>query len=290
MAPGPRPNASGRRRDLIGGAQTGRVPARDDAVHGDAVHDDAVPDEAASNVAAQAAVAVAVPGAAALGLVAPPMGVVVPATALADPAWTARVLTERAARQRTEDRRVLATLWWYSVSSVLLTPPLAGLLTGRPLSARLADTRLHLLSGAAPVAAIAGPARGSNLAADLRDALTAVIGAVADAGGMRARPLWAIATDSLANRLLALGRALGDVGTATGLAAPLAAAIGAPLPTPRYVDVPRAAGGTSRFTRRASCCLLYRVPHEVVCTACPRRDPVERQVLLEDAAGRIART
>ena len=47
---------------------------------------------------------------------------------------------------------------------------------------------------------------------------------------MRERPLWAIATDSLANQLLTLGRALGDVPAATALAGPLAAAIGAPLP------------------------------------------------------------
>ena len=231
---------------------------------------------------AQAAIASRLPGAAALGLVAPPMGDVVPALRLADPDWTARVLTERAAGARTTDRRVLATLWWYSASSVLLTPALAGLLTGRPLSARLADTRLHLLPGAAPVAASAAAGRAADLVQDLRGALTAVIGAVAEAGGTRPRPLWAIATDSLANRLLALGRAVGDVGAATALAGPLAAAVGEPLPAPRYVDV----AGT-RFTRRASCCLIYRVPHEVVCTSCPRRDPAERQVLLEDAATRM---
>jgi hypothetical protein len=54
------------------------------------------------------------------------------------------------------------------------------------------------------------------------------------------------------------------------------------MPAPRYEDV-----GGARFTRRASCCLLYRVPHEVVCTSCPRRDPAERQVLLEDTAARL---
>ncbi|HEV7728008.1 MAG TPA: (2Fe-2S)-binding protein [Modestobacter sp.] len=238
--------------------------------------------------AAQAAVAARLPGAAALGLVAPPMGTVVPAARLADPGWTAQVLTERGARQRTTDRRVLATLWWYSVSSVLLTPALAGLVTGRPLSARLADTRLHLLAGSVPIAATASAAGvGADPLADLRASLEAVVGAVAEAGGTRSRPLWAIATDSLANRLLALGRAVGDVDAVTALAGPLAAAIGEPMPAPRYVDVARSTGGTARFTRRASCCLLYRVPHEVVCTSCPRRDPAERQVLLEDAATRM---
>ena len=98
---------------------------------------------------------------------------------------------------------------------------------------------------------------------------------------MRERPLWAIAVDSIANRLLALGRAVGDVPGATALAGPLAAAIGAPLPAPRYEDV-----GGARFTRRASCCLLWRVPGEPLCTSCPRRRPAERRILLEDAAGR----
>jgi ferric iron reductase protein FhuF len=236
---------------------------------------------------AQAAVAARVPGAAALGLLPPPTATVVPATALADPGWTAQVLADRAVRQRTGDARVLATLWWYSLSSVLLTPVLAGLVAGRPLSPRLADTRLHLLSGSAPVAATTCAAGPGELAEELRTSLAAVIGAVAEAGGVRPRPLWAIATDSLANRLLALGRAVGDVGAGTALAGPLAAAVGAPLPAPRYVDVRRPDGSAARFTHRVSCCLVYRVPHEVVCTSCPRRPPFERQVLLEDAATRF---
>ena len=96
---------------------------------------------------------------------------------------------------------------------------------------------------------------------------------------MRERPLWAIATDSLANQCLALGRALGDVPTLTRLAAHLAAAIGPPLPAPRYVDV-----GRARFTRRASCCLLVEVPGQAMCTSCPRRPPAERHALLERLA------
>jgi ferric iron reductase protein FhuF len=231
--------------------------------------------------AGQVLVARRVPGAAALGLLPPPGALVVPATVLADPEWTAELLAARAPRQGTGDRRVLATVWWYSVSSVLLTPALAGLVTGVPLSARLADTSVSLLSGGLPVAAVAA-APGNDLAGELRESLAAGIAAVAEAGRMRERPLWAIATDSVANRLLALGRALGDVPAATALAAPLAAAVGAPLPVPRYVDVDGA-----RFTRRASCCLLYRVPHEPMCTSCPRRPPTERQILLKDAATRF---
>jgi ferric iron reductase protein FhuF len=229
----------------------------------------------------QAAVAARIPGAAALGLLAPRAASVVPATLLADVRWTADTLAACAPRQRTDDRRVLATVWWYSVSTVLLTPSLAGLVTGVPLSARLPDTAVSMLAGGLPVAAVSSAPAG-DVAAELRESLGAVVAAVAEAGRMRERPLWAIATDSIANRLLALGRALGDVPRATALAAPLAAAVGAPLPVPRYVDV-----GGARFTRRASCCLLYRVPHEPMCTSCPRRPPAERQVLLEDAASRF---
>jgi ferric iron reductase protein FhuF len=229
----------------------------------------------------QSAVAARVPGAAMLGLVRPPSAETLPATVLADPVWTARLLTTRAPRQGTGDRRVLATVWWYSVSTVLLTPSLAGLVTGVPLSGRLAHTSVALLSGGQPVAA-ESTAPADDLAAELRETLAAVVAAVAEAGGMRERPLWAIATDSVANRLLALGRALGDVPRATALAAPLIAAVGPPMPAPRYEDVAGA-----RFTRRSSCCLLYRVPHEPMCTSCPRRPPVERQILLEDAAARF---
>jgi hypothetical protein len=194
---------------------------------------------------------------------------------LADPDWAAGVIEVRAEGFATEDRRVPATVWWYSVSAVLVTPSLAGLATGIPLSGRLADTSLSFLSGGLPVAAVSS-APGADLAAELRESLAAVVAAVAQAGRMRERPLWAIATDSIANGLLALGRALDDVPRVTALAEPLAAAVGPPLPAPRYVDV----AGT-RFTRRASCCLIDRLPHQPRCISCPRRPPSERQILLE---------
>ncbi len=221
-----------------------------------------------------------IPGAAALGLVPPPSAAVLPATLLADAGWTAEILAVRARHLRSTDRRVLATVWWYSASSVLLTPALAGLVTGIPLSARLPDLTLSVRADGLPVAAAASAA-GADLADDLRTTLRAVVAAVAEAGRMRERPLWAVATDSIANRLLDLGRALGDVPAVTVLAAPLAAAVGAPLPMPRYVDA-----GRTCFVRRASCCLLVAVPHGSLCTSCPRRPPAERRALLERAAGR----
>ena len=226
----------------------------------------------------QATVVARIRGAAALGLVPPPSAEVVPAIALADQNWTAQMLAVRARAARTADSRVLATVWWYSVSAVLVTPALAGLVAGVPLSARLEDITVSLLRGTQPIAAVAS-AGGSDLAGDLARSLDAVISTVAEAGRMRTRPLWAIATDSLANQLLAIGRAVGDVPAATAVAGPLAAAIGFPLPAPRYVDV-----GSARFTRRASCCLLYRLPDQPLCTSCPHRTPANRRVLLEHAA------
>jgi hypothetical protein len=159
-----------------------------------------------------------------------------------------------------------------------VTPALAGLVAGVPLSARLEDITLALLPGAQPIAAVAS-AGGTDVVADLRAALESVIPAVAEAGRMRARPLWALATDSLANQLLAIGRAVGDVPAVTAIAAPLAAGIGPPLPAPRYVDVAGA-----RFARRTSCCLMVELPGGALCTSCPRRPPAERVALLERAA------
>jgi ferric iron reductase protein FhuF len=226
----------------------------------------------------QRLVAARLPGSAAFGLAAPPGAALVPAALLADPAWTAQVLDARAPRGRAVDRRVLATVWWYSASSVLVTPPLAGLVAGIPLSARLDDLSVALLPGAVPIAALAG-AGVPDPAPDLRASLEAVVAAVAEAGGMREPPLWAIATDSLANRLLDLGRAAGDPAAVTGRARALAEAIGDALPVPRFEDV-----GGARFTRRASCCLLVELPSGSMCTSCPRRPPAERRALLERTA------
>ena len=223
---------------------------------------------------AQASVAARIPGAVALGLVPPPSAPLVPALDLVDRERVARLIAGRA---RTVDR-VTATVWWYSTSLVLLMPALAGLVTGIPLSGRPADTSLAFRSDGLPVAAVS-TAGTDDVAADLRATLRGVVAAVAAAGRMRERPLWAIATDSIANQLLALGRARGNVPAATAHAAPLAATIGAPLPVPRYVDVAGA-----RFTLRTSCCLVVELPGGSLCTSCPRRPSAQRRALLEQAA------
>jgi hypothetical protein len=224
----------------------------------------------------QSAVAARIPGAASLGLVPPPSARLVPGTRLTDPAWVATAIAGRAPARTAG--RVPATVWWYSVSAVLVTPALAGLVTGIGLTGRLADTALAFRSDGLPVAAVARTGT-DDVAAELRETLAAVVATVAEAGRTAERPLWAIATDSIANQLLALGRALGDVSATTAHAVPLAHAIGAPLPVPRYVDVAGA-----RFTHRASCCLMVELPGGSLCTSCPRRPPEERAALLEQAA------
>jgi hypothetical protein len=218
-------------------------------------------------------------GAAGLGLVAPRSARTLQVARLGDGAVTGELVAERARALGTAEQRVAATMWWYSASAVLLAPSLAGLVTGVPLSARPADLVLSVGPGGLPIAATSS-SLSADLGAELRALLTGLVGAVARAGGMRERPLWAIATDSLATGLLTLGRVVGDVPAVTGLAGRLAAAVGPELPVPRYMDVDGV-----RFVRRASCCLIYRLPGGPLCTSCPRRPPGERAALLERAAG-----
>lgn len=203
----------------------------------------------------------------------------------ADPSWLAEQIRLRGQLWNIDDQRVLATLWWYSASTVLITPSLASLVvSGTALSPRLPDLVLHdtasnRLAGSHSTAVLGADI--DELGRELDGTLHAVITAVAGFTGGRQRPLWAIATDAIANRLLWAGQLTDRVHDATALAAPLCAAIGAHLPAPRYLDLGQPA---RRFVRRSSCCLIYRVPGEALCTSCPRRPPAQRQVLLEAIA------
>lgn len=195
-------------------------------------------------------------------------------------------------RWPTVDRRELATLWWYSISHVFLTPTLASLfVTGQALSPIPRHVELNWLPGGriftARSTAVLQGADGPAVAANaLRESLEVAIPAIARAGGMRSRPLWAIATDSLANRLLWLGRARGEVERASALATSLVELIGAPMPAPRFIDVARTdpEAGTARFVRRCSCCLVYREPGASKCVSCPRLTPDSRAAQLRSAA------
>jgi ferric iron reductase protein FhuF len=202
----------------------------------------------------------------------------VAATRITEPSWLAEQIRLRSLIWNIEDDRVLATLWWYSASTVLITPSLASLVvSGTALSPRLQDVVLHHTASSR----LTGSHATAVLGRELDAMLSAVIAAVADFTGGRQRALWAIATDAIANRLLWAGEAVGRVPDATALAVPLCAAIGPQLPRPRYLDVGQPA---RRFVRRTSCCLIYRVPGEGLCTSCPRRPPAERRTLLRVVA------
>lgn len=196
-----------------------------------------------------------------------------------DPEWLADQILVRGARWGTPDGRVLGVLWWYSASTVVVGPALAGLaVTGAGLSSAPSHLVLHvapdgrLLGAHSTAVAGDGPAA---VGADLGANLAAMIGAVADVTSRGEAALWAIATDAVANQLAWIGQALGEVERVTGLAAPLVAAMDRPMPEPRYVDVLG-----RRFVDRVSCCLIYRLPGGGMCTSCPRRHPDDRRELL----------
>lgn len=193
---------------------------------------------------------------------------------ITDRDWLAEQVRPQSRGWNTDDQHVLATLWWFSTSSVLLNPSLTSLaLTGHSFSPRLDDLVLHQtpasrFRGSHSTAVLDGGL--DHLAAELRASLATAIDAVADFTKGRPAPLWAIAADAIAGRLLWAGRSTGRLEHATSLAADLAARIGPPLPTPRYTDI---AVGVEyrRLVYRGSCCLLFRVPAETMCSDCPRR-------------------
>lgn len=223
-------------------------------------------------------------------LVAADGALLVPAESILDPDWLSEQIRLRGQRWRTDDPRVLATLWWYSASVWLPCPALTSLaVTGQALSPRLPDVLMHWwpdsrITGTTSAQLLSGDDQVAALGLAIREMLAAVIPPLAQAGRMSQRPLWAIASDSLANRLLWVGRAVGEVDRVTGLAGRLAQAIGRPLPMPRYVDVPATPPRTVRFTRRCSCCLLYKAPQQGMCSSCPKLAPADRQQRLEAAA------
>ncbi|PRW65354.1 (2Fe-2S)-binding protein [Actinopolyspora mortivallis] len=212
----------------------------------------------------------------------------VPARLVEDPDWMTEQMRLRSLIWDTDDARVLATLWWFSTSSKLITPSIASfVVTGEVLSPALEDLWLHWhpdsrLSGVTSVNVLTGGSALESLAEALRRTLERSIASVAATARIRPRPLWAIATDAVAGCLLWAGRARGEPERATALAEPLVAAMGAPMPTPRYTEV-SSHGETSRlFTKRTSCCLLYRAPGEDKCSSCPGRPPEQRHALLRE--------
>ncbi|HEV2781658.1 MAG TPA: (2Fe-2S)-binding protein [Actinophytocola sp.] len=199
----------------------------------------------------------------------------VPGSKILEPGWLRAQVVAAARRYRFDRRPALGVLWWYSASSVLIGPPVESLLaTGTPAHPGLA----HLTLLVHPDGRVLDARSDATLPRDtlgrhLHATLSATIGAVAEVTAAPPRALWAIATDSLANRVLWAG------GT-PDVAEELAAAIGPDLPTPRFTKV-----CGHLVVRRASCCLIYEAPGIDKCTSCPRQTPEERRSRLEAAYG-----
>ena len=230
---------------------------------------------------------------------------VLPGAALTDPEWLAERVADTGRRWDHDDPRVNGTLWWYSASSSLVVAPLTMLLTAdvapdpRPdrltislqpngyLRAARSDRLLgpggSAGAGTAGVGSAgvgsAGAGRAGAVAAfaeALAEAHAAVIAALAVVSGAAPRALWAIASDSIGNRALEAGRAVGDPDRGVELARAVCAA---PLLPPRYIDV--AGPVRSRtFVRRSSCCLIYAATDGDKCVSCPRRTPADRHAQL----------
>ncbi|MFC9788448.1 hypothetical protein [Rhodococcus sp. NPDC127528] len=239
-----------------------------------------------------------------------PAAAEVDGAALVDRRWLIdRIADTRRAWDCTDDR-VAGTLWWYSTSSTLLAPTVAALLS----SGTAPDPRLAGLTctvrrdGSLDSVRSGGTVRGPVPVADgLRESLGAIIVALADLGGPSVRSLWAVAADSLANRSLDAGTALGSPAAGSALAAALAELVGPPMPRPRFVDVgthgsAAAAAdavpgpGRRRFLRRSSCCLIYLAPavaapgdveagERAKCASCPRQRPEVRSARLAALLG-----
>lgn len=203
---------------------------------------------------------------------------------LADRDWLAARVADAKRQWGLTDSRVAATLWWYSASSTLVVSSTAELLrTGTaPDPSPMSIT--GILDSSGTLSSVRSAARVDGLeafAAGLRRTLTAIIEPLAEVGAAHAAALWAVASDSLGNRALDAGTALGSPASGSALAIGLAELIGAPIPVPRFVDV-----GPRRFLRRASCCLIDHAlvpdPGDVAaaarakCVSCPRQRPEVR--------------
>lgn len=203
-----------------------------------------------------------------------PLGglVTVPATAIADAGWLGAQLVLAARRFRV-DARTAGVLWWYSGSSVLLGPPASSFVGGgRVATPSLGSMTLSVHPDGRVLDARSTDSVPRGEASALVGELVATCaGAVAAASGAPVRSLWAIASDSLANRVLWAG---GGEAEAAALAAD------GRFPRPRFVEV---AG--QRVVRRSSCCLVYESPGEQKCVSCPRQAPDDRLRRLKAALG-----
>ncbi|GAA1240405.1 (2Fe-2S)-binding protein [Prauserella halophila] len=209
------------------------------------------------------------------------------ASVLADRTWLREDLRRAAGLYGAAGERVLGTIRWYSSSSMLVAPALEALVhtgtaTDPSLDAVLLDVH-H--DGRILDARSVRPLDGGldRLAAAFASSLGAATEAIADVSGATQRSLWAIAADSIGNRLLWAGSRLSATEDAMRLAGELGdgiAAAGAPMPRPLFTEV----GGTP-VVRRTSCCLIYDIPGGQKCTSCPKQTPEERTRRLRSLLG-----
>lgn len=206
------------------------------------------------------------------------------ATVLTDPDWLRDDLATARRMYGKASSRVLGTIRWYSISTELLGPTLDSLVrTGVAMDPSLDAVTIDVLAdGRVTGARASRPLSGqvAEVGAALSSALSAAIGTIAEVSGAARPALWAIAGDSISNRLLWAGMAAGDTESGTRLAEPLADAVGPPLPRPRYLRV-----GASTVVRRASCCLIYEATGGPKCVSCPRQHPDERTRRLHEQLG-----
>ncbi|EMD27910.1 (2Fe-2S)-binding protein [Amycolatopsis azurea] len=202
-----------------------------------------------------------------------------PATLLADAAWVSARIGGAAKLYGCSRPEVLGTIWWYSLSSVLVAPSVESLVRDdAPLDPSLDAVTIDLVpdgrfTGARSSRVLDGGLAGLGEA--FAATLGTAIGTISGVTGANPRALGAIATDSIGNRLLWTG----DTDRAIALAAPLVAAIGLGMPEPRFSRI-----GRNTVVRRASCCLIYEAGNPK-CTSCPRQTPEERDRRLRSALG-----
>jgi hypothetical protein len=196
----------------------------------------------------------------------------VSATAIADPSWLAEQL-DMCARRFRVGTRTSGVLWWYSASTVLLGPPAQTYVLGGPVSAPALDAMTLSVhpDGRVLDARAAGTVPRAEAPARVADLVATCVAHVAPASGAPERALWAIASDSLANRVLWAGGAEADA---------VAMAADRRLPPPRFTAV-----GGRGVVRRSSCCLVYESPGQHKCASCPRQRPHDRLRRLREMLG-----
>ncbi|WP_068152482.1 hypothetical protein [Rhodococcoides corynebacterioides] len=200
----------------------------------------------------------------------------------------ADVLDRAAVRWPDVSPAVLATLWWYGSSSTLATVSIAQLaVTGRCVdlaheSARVTVGETGTVASSTAAVTVGDTAAGASFA----DAVDALVEAVRRrVPSVSGASLWAIASDSVANRALDVACALDRVDDAPRWAALLTSERRRhPFPTPRFVDV-TANGRSRRFLRRSSCCRVVDAGEDL-CTSCPRRTPADRAARWAALVGR----